>query len=274
MIERHIPSTNEKLPVIGLGTWIQFDVGNSPEEQQLLKEVLTQMIVHKGKMIDSSPMYGKSEKVVGDLTQALKLSDKFFYATKVWTTGEQNGILQMEDSFRKMKREQMDLMQIHNLVDWQTHLKTLRRWKAEGKIRYIGITHYSNSAHDDLERIIKKEEIDFVQFNYSILNPHAEKSLLPTALDQKVAVIINIPFESGSVFKQITHKPLPEWAKEQDIHSWTDYFLKYIIAHPAVTCVIPGTSNPKHLIDNMKAGTGKLPDEKLKQQMVHYLKSL
>lgn len=274
MIHRIIPSSSEKLPVIGLGTWIQFDVGSSEEEQEPLKEVLKQMIIHEGKLIDSSPMYGKSEKVVGDLTQALKVSDKFFYATKVWTSGEQNGILQMEDSFRKMKREQMDLMQIHNLVDWQTHMKTLRRWKSEGKIRYIGITHYSNSAHDDLEKIIKSEEIDFVQFNYSILNRHAEKSLLPTAKDRQVAVIINIPFESGSIFKQIQNKPLPEWAKEHDIQTWIDFFLKYIIAHPAVTCVIPGTSDPKHLIQNMKAGTGNLPDETLKYKMIQYLKSI
>jgi len=274
MIQRNIPSTNEKLPVIGLGTWIQFDVGNSEAEQQPLKEVLKQMLVYEGKLIDSSPMYGRSEKVVGDLTQSLHIADRFFYATKVWISGEQDGINQMEDSFRKMRRDQMDLMQVHNLVDWKTHLKTLRKWKAEGKVRYIGITHYSNTAHDALERIIKNESIDFVQFNYSILSRSAEKSLLPTAMDRQVAVIINIPFESGSVFKQIQRKPLPAWAEEHDITSWSAYFLKYIIAHPAVTCVIPGTSDPNHLIENMKAGTGTLPDDTLKQKMIHYLKSI
>jgi len=270
MLTRIIPSSGEQLPVVGLGSWKQFDVESTELLLQPLREVLKLMADYGGKVIDSSPMYGKSEQVIGDLTTELGISDKFFYATKVWTSGKQNGIEQMEESMKKMKRKTMELMQIHNLVDWKTHLKTLKKWKEEKKLRYTGITHYTETFHDELEEIIKSEEIDFVQFNYSINVRNAEKTLLKTAQDKGVAVIINEPYDKGNLFGEVKGKELPEWASEYDIKSWGQFFLKYIISHPAVTCVIPGTSNPKHLADNMGAGYGKLPDEDGRKRMVEY----
>lgn len=271
MRTRKIPSSGEMLPVVGLGTWQQFDVGSSDNERRPLREVIARMNELGGKVIDSSPMYGRSEEVVGDLTAASGFADKFFYATKVWTSGEEEGIAQMNVSMRKMRRSVMDLMQIHNLVDWQTHLKTLKRWKEEGKIRYIGMTHYTVSAHDELERIVLKEKIDFVQFNYSLRVRNAERSLLPAAAEKGVAVIINEPYEKGSLFAAVQGKQLPAWAGEYDISSWGQFFLKFILSHPAVTCVIPGTSNPKHVADNMGAGFGTLPDEKGRKRMIEFV---
>lgn len=267
MLTRPIPSSGEALPVVGLGTWIQFDVGAADAERQPLREVLQRMSELGGKLIDSSPMYGQSEQVVGDLTAATGLADRFFYATKVWTSGRQAGIDQMEASLRKMRRKIMDLMQVHNLVDWRTHLKTLEGWKAEGKVRYVGITHYTVSAHEQLEQIIKSEKIDFVQFNYSLRVRNAERRLLEAARDRGVAVIINEPFEKGELFSAIKGKALPEWATEYDINSWGQFFLKFILSHPAVNCVIPGTSNPKHAADNMGAGYGRMPDAKGRELM-------
>ncbi len=274
MMQRIIPSTGEKLPVAGLGTWQQFDVGSDAAVRAPLKQVLQEMIRLGGKLIDSSPMYARSEEVIGDLTTETGHANDFFYATKVWTRGKQEGIDQMNASLKKMRRKTMDLMQIHNLVDWQTHFTTLRKWKEEGRIRYIGITHYTKSAHEDLERIIVKEKPDFVQFNYSIRERNAEKRLLAAAKDTGVAVIINEPFEKGELFGLVKGKSLPSWAAEYDINSWGQYFLKYIISHPAVNCVIPGTSNPKHVADNMGAGYGKLPDEAGRKKMISHLQQL
>lgn len=277
MRNRSIPSSGERLSVVGLGTWQQFDVGESDDERQPLREVISQIAQISPQMkpvIDTSPMYGRSEEVVGDLTSESGIADKFFYATKVWTSGEQEGIDQMNASMRKMHRTRMDLMQIHNLVDWLTHLKTLKRWKEEGKIRYIGITHYTVSAHDELERIVKKEKIDFVQFNYSLRVRNAERSLLNTSMENGVAVIVNEPYEKGSLFTAVRGKQLPEWAAEYDINSWGQFFLKFILSHPAVTCVIPGTSNPKHVVDNMGAGFGTLPDEKGRQLMIRLIEKM
>lgn len=267
MLTRPIPSSGEALPVVGLGTWIQFDVGAAESERQPLREVLQRMADMGGKLIDSSPMYGQSEQVVGDLSVATGLADRFFYATKVWTSGRLAGIGQMEASLRKMQRKTMDLMQVHNLVDWRTHLKTLQQWKDEGKIRYVGVTHYTVSAHEQLEQIIKSHRIDFVQFNYSIRVRNAERRLLDAARDRGVAVIINEPFEKGELFGAVKGKTLPEWAAEYDINSWGQFFLKFILSHPAVNCVIPGTSNPKHAADNMGAGYGRLPDAKGREKM-------
>lgn len=273
MIKRIVPSSSEILPVIGLGSWLQFDV-NKEIDLAPLREVLKKMAEYGGKVIDSSPMYGRSEEVIGNLNAELDLEDKFFYATKVWTTGRENGIEQMNASAKKMRRNTIDLMQIHNLVDWQTHFKTLKEWKEKGKVRYIGITHYTASAHDQLEEIVKLKDIDFVQFNYSIGVRNAEDRLLNAANDNGVAVIINEPYESGALFKVVKGKTLPEWSKESDINSWGQFFLKYIISHPAVTCVIPGTSDPKHLVDNMEGGYGQLPDEKMRKTMVEYFEGL
>lgn len=274
MHKRPIPSTGEEIPTVGLGTWIQFDVGKSESERTPLKEVLKLMVEHGGRVIDSSPMYGNSEEVIGDLTNELDMEDQFFYATKVWTRGRQSGINQMEASLRKMRRETIDLMQVHNLVDWQTHLQTMKQWKEEGKIRYTGVTHYTVAAHDRLEQIVKNEEIDFVQFNYSIGVRNAEQSLLDAARDNGVAVIINEPYEGGSLFRAVGDREIPEWASNYDINSWGQFFLKYILSHPAVTCVIPGTSDPEHLVDNMGAGYGSLPNEEGRQRMAEYFENL
>ncbi|SKB74482.1 aldo/keto reductase [Dyadobacter psychrophilus] len=274
MLQRAIPASGEKIPLIGLGSWQQFDVGQAASERTPLKEVLKKMQELGGKLIDASPMYGRSEEVIGALTTELKNNDHFFFATKVWTTGKQEGITQMNDSFKKMGRKKMDLMQVHNLQDWQTHLKTLKDWKAQGKIKYIGVTHYTDSAHARLEQIVKSKEIDFVQFNYSIRSRNAEKSLLNAAKDSGVAVIINEPFEQGALFRAVKGKELPPFATEYDIKSWAQYFLKYIVSHEAVTCAIPGTSDVKHLVDNLGAGLGKLPDATGRKKMIEWIEKV
>ncbi|QMU31256.1 aldo/keto reductase [Adhaeribacter radiodurans] len=274
MLVRKIPSTNEPLPVIGLGTWQTFDVSPSPAVRAPLKEVLQQFVEMGGKIIDSSPMYGESEVVVGDLAAELKVAKKLFMATKVWTQGRQEGISQMETSMREMRSNPLDLMQIHNLVDWQTHLTTLREWKAAGRIRYIGITHYLVSAFDKLEKIMRSEPIDFVQLNYNITTREAANRLLPLAQEKNIAVIVNRPFESGGLFSLVKDKPLPEWAREFDCASWGQFFLKYILGHPAITCVIPATSKIKHLTDNMGAGYGRLPDGAARKRMEQYIEKL
>jgi diketogulonate reductase-like aldo/keto reductase len=268
MIKRAIPVSNEALPVVGLGTWQTFDAGSDQKEREPLKEVLNALILKGGSVVDSSPMYGSSEQVVGELSTELNLNKKLFIATKVWTRGKEDGIRQMNNSFSLLKRDTIDLMQIHNLVDWQTHLKTLRAWKEEGKVRYIGITHYTEGAFGAIEDILKTTQVDFMQVNYSLLSRSAEERLFPLAQEKKVAVIINQPFESGSLFSRTKGKTLPAWAKEFDCNSWGQFFLKFIVAHPAVTCVIPGTSKPKHMLDNIGAGYGKLPTPEHRQQMI------
>lgn len=273
-MKRKIPVSGEDLPVVGLGTWQTFDVGDNKDMRLQLSKVLSEMKALGGTMIDSSPMYGTSEQVVGDLCTELDINDGFFYATKVWTSGSQSGIDQMNASLQKMKREQLDLIQIHNLVDWETHIKTLRDWKSGEKIRYWGITHYTDASHETLIKLIKQEHPDFVQFNYSINERNAEKRLLDTARDQGIAVIINRPFDGGNLFRKIRGKQLPEWCTEIDINSWGQYFLKYILGYQAVNCVIPGTSNVRHLIDNMGAGFGLLPDNKDRERMIKHFNSL
>lgn len=274
MLMRQIPSSNEKLPVVGLGTWQTFDVGNSLEKRTILMQVLNEMNKLGGNVIDASPMYGSSERVVGDLTTKLELSNQFFYATKVWTSGKEIGIRQMNKSFNLMQRNQIDLMQIHNLVDWKTHVKTLKDWKEKGKIKYWGITHYVNSAHDALVKVIKQEKPDFVQFNYSIADRYAEKSLFKTIKDYPTATLINQPYNSGSLFRMTRGKQLPKWSKDYDINSWGQFFLKFILSNELVTCVIPGTSKPQHMIDNMMAGYGKMPDKNGRDKMYNYIKTL
>src|SRR3990170_207725 len=266
--KRSIPSTLEKLPAVGLGTWQTFDVGQNERERTPLKAVLQTLIEKGGTVVDSSPMYGNSEKVVGDLSTALGLNNKLFIATKVWTRGEQEGIKQMNNSFALLQRQKIDLMQIHNLVDWQTHLKTLREWKEQGKIRYLGITHYTESAYASIEEILKNTPVDFLQINYSMLSRRAEERLFPLAQEKKVAIIINQPFEEGALFNRVKGKTVPEWAKEFDCNSWGQFFLKFILFHTAVTCVIPGTSKPHHMLDNLGAAFGKLPTEKHRDQML------
>ncbi|MEP6582857.1 MAG: aldo/keto reductase [Ginsengibacter sp.] len=272
MIQRIIPSTNESLPVIGLGTWKTFDAAE--DKYPTLRKVLDEMHNAGGSLVDSSPMYGRAEEVIGEITGDVNNQDSLFYATKVWTTGKMEGIRQMESSLKKMKRSVMDLIQVHNLIDWKTHLKTLQRWKEEGTVRYVGITHYTDSMHAELERVLINEKIDFVQFNYSILSRNAEERLLPAAESNGVATLINRPFGEGSMFQIVKGKPLPSWARELEITNWGSFFLKYIIAHPAVTCVIPATGNPEHAAENFKSALGNLPDRAIRKKMVEYISSL
>ncbi len=273
ILQRAIPGTKELLPIIGMGTWQTFDIGEGKEQRTQMRDILRAFYKRGGRVLDSSPMYGRSEDVLGDLTADLKLLGQFFMATKVWTSGANQGIQQMKSSMSKMRTQPMDLMQVHNLVDVKTHLRTLSEWKAAGKIRYIGLTHYVVSAHDDLERLIRSEEIDFIQVNFSIQTRNAEKRLLAIAQDHEVGVLINRPYEGGSLFRRMKGKALPEWAAEWDISSWGQFFLKYIVSHPAVTCAIPATSKLHHLEDNMGAAFGRLPDENTRKKMVQYFEA-
>ena len=274
MIQRAIPSSGEKLPVIGLGTWQSFDVGASAADRGALEEVLTQFVRLGGRVIDSSPMYGRSEGVVGELAAKLGLHDRLFLATKVWTTGKEAGVKSMDRSFDLMKTKRMDLMQVHNLVDVQTHLATLREWKEQGRVRYIGITHYTASSHDDVARVLEREKVDFVQINYSVREREADERVLPVAQERSVAVIVNRPFGGGNLFSRVRGKPLPDFAAEIDCASWAQLFLKWIVAHPAVTCAIPATSKVRHLEDNMRGGVGALPDAKMRQRIADAIAAL
>ncbi len=274
MLTRPIPQSSEPLPVVGIGTWQTFDVGSQRSELDQRKAVLQTLFDAGGRVINSSPMYGRAEAVVGTLLAEMKARERAFIATKVWTSGEAAGIAQMNASSAKLQAPVIDLMQVHNLVDWRTHLDTLRAWKDEKRIRYIGITHYTVPSLDDLAAIIKSERIDFVQFAYSINVREAEASLLPVAAERGVAVIINQPFGSGSLFQQVRGKPLPDWAAELDCASWGQFFLKFILGHPAVTCVIPGTGRPDHARENVGAGMGRLPDGAQRKRMVAYWEQL
>jgi diketogulonate reductase-like aldo/keto reductase len=267
LIERAIPSTGEQIPAVGLGTWRTFDVGASRAERDPLKDVLGRFVALGGRVIDSSPMYGAAESVVGDLAAELAIGDKLFLATKVWTTGRDAGIAQMETSLRRLRVRRLDLMQIHNLLDWRTHLATLRAWKDAGRIRYLGVTHYTSSAYDELERVLRSEPLDWVQVNYSLGEREAERRILPTARERGVAVLVNRPFSEGGLFQRVRGRPLPAWAAEFDCASWAQFFLKWILAHPSVTCVIPGTSRPEHVVDNLGAGHGRLPDSATRERM-------
>ena len=267
MITRAIPVSAEKLPVIGMGTWQTFDVGSGEDERAPLREVLSRFFAAGGRVIDSSPMYGRSESVTGELVARLKAQDGFFVATKVWTRGEHAGIEQMNESLARLRVRAIDLMQVHNLEDAGTHLRTLEKWRAEGRVRYVGITHYRDGAYDELERYLARGGIDFVQFNYSLAERSAERRMLPVAAERRAAVLINRPFAAGNMFARVRGKPLPGWAAEIDCQSWAQVFLKYIVSHPAVTCAIPATSDVKHLEDNMGAGVGRLPDETLRRRI-------
>jgi diketogulonate reductase-like aldo/keto reductase len=274
MLTRPIPRTAELLPVIGLGTWQAFDVGASGSARAPLREVVRTLAAHGGRVVDSSPMYGRAESVVGDLVAEQADLPPLFYATKVWTSGRAEGIRQMEASFARMRVERMDLLQIHNLLDWRTHTATLQDWKAAGRVRYIGVTHYHAGAHADLERAIRTGEYDFVQVNFSVGEPEAAERVLPAAIETRTAVLANRPLGQGALFRGVRGKPLPSWAAEFDCASWSQFFLKWILGHPAVTCVIPGTGDPAHMADDLAAGTGRLPDEPMRRRMAEYLRAL
>jgi diketogulonate reductase-like aldo/keto reductase len=268
MNQRKIPSSGEMLPVVGCGTWRTFDVGGKPADRAPLAEVLKVMFDSGGSVIDSSPMYGAAEGVVGDLLAAAGTRDKAFIATKVWTSGRDNGIAQMKKSMALLKTDRLDLMQIHNLVDWRVHLPTLRAWKAEGRIRYLGVTHYTQSAHEELEAVLRAEKWDFVQINYALDDRAVERRLLPAAAERGTAVIVNQPFGGGGLLRKLSGRKLPAWAAEIGCTSWAQILLKFVLANPAVTCVIPGTGKPEHMKDNVQAGLGAYPDAALLKRMV------
>jgi diketogulonate reductase-like aldo/keto reductase len=271
---KKIPATGEPLPVVGLGTWQSFDVSADAAARGPLREVLQGLVRAGGRMVDSSPMYGAAESVVGDLVAGLGIRDKLFIATKVWTSGRAEGVRQMEISFRRLRTDRIDLMQVHNLLDVETHTGTLQDMKQRQKLRYIGITHSSASAHAEVERRLKAGQYDFVQINYSLGEPQAERRVLPLALEKRIAVIANRPFAEGALFRRVKGRPLPPWSTELGIESWAQYFLKWIVSHPAVTCAIPGTGNPKHMADNLAAGAGALPDQAARKRMADYFQSL
>lgn len=269
MLERTIPSSGEKIPVIGLGTSRTFDVG--PSERKPLGEVLQAFVRGGGRVVDSSPMYGRAEETIGELCAELNLRDSLFFATKVWTRGREAGVQSMGRSFQFLWTKKIDLMQVHNLVDFETQLATIRAWKEEGRIRYFGVTHYEESAFPDLERVLRREKLDFVQLNYSIAERVAEEKILPLARDRGVATLINRPFTRGDLLRQVKGKPLPDFARDFDCTSWPQFFLKWIVANPAVTCAIPATSNAAHMVDNLRGGIGRLPDETMRRRMVEVI---
>ena len=262
------------LPVIGLGTSRVFDAGSSAAEREPLEQVVSILAKLGGKMVDTSPMYGRAEAVTGEIAAKLKLHDKLFLATKVWTTGRDEGIKQMERSLELLGTKKVDLIQVHNLIDLQTQLATLREWKKQGRVRYIGITHYTEGSQAEVARVLEKEPVDFVQINYSLMEREADERVFPVAKERKVAVIMNRPFGRGDLFSRVRGKPLPDWAAEIDCKSWAQFFLKWIVANPAVTCAIPATSKPHHMEDNMQACYGRLPDEKMRQRMVEVVANL
>jgi diketogulonate reductase-like aldo/keto reductase len=256
------------LPVVGCGTWQTFDVGSTPAERAPRAEVLKVLFELGGSAIDSSPMYGRSEGVVGDLLAEAGSRSKAFLATKVWTQGREQGIAQMQQSLKLLRTDKIDLMQVHNLVDWKSHLPTLKAWKADGRIRLIGITHYTESAHGELEAVMKAERWDFVQLNYALDDRAVEKRLLPLAQERGIAVLVNQPFGGGGLLRKLLPRPLPAWAGEIGCTSWAQLLLKFVLAQPAVTCVIPGTGRPDHMRDNVQAGLGAYPDRALLDRMV------
>ena len=250
-----------------MGTWNTFDVGTQSAERAPLLDVLRAFYEAGSRLIDSSPMYGNAEAVTGDLVRQMGKQDQTFYATKVWTSGREKGAAQIEQSLRLMQAPRLDLLQIHNLVDWRTHLATLRALQGEGRIRYTGVTHYTVGAHGDLESALRAERFDFAQFNYSIATRAAEKRLLPYCQEHGIAVLINRPFEEGALFTQVRNRKLPSYAAEIGCASWAQFFLKFIVSHPAVTCVIPATARVTHMQDNVRAGFGRLPDAAMRERM-------
>jgi len=267
MHTRPIPSSGEQLPVIGCGTYRGFDIGPETTTHGRLRDVLAALFAAGGSVIDSSPMYGRAEAVSGALLAKANTHAKAFIATKVWTRGRAAGIAQMENSFKLLKTDMIDLMQIHNLLDWKIHLPILRKWKEAGRIRYVGITHYTVSAFADLEAVMRAEPLDFVQFNYSAVDRAAERRLLPLAAERGIAVLANYPLASGSALRAMRGGALPDWAAEIDCTSWSQLLLKFAVSHPAMTCAIPGTGNPDHMADNARAGLGRMPDAAMRERI-------
>ena len=268
MLKRVIPSSGEEMPVIGLGTSRVFDIEPSKNELNVREKILDIFYENGGRLIDTSPMYGMSEEIIGITAKKYIEKNRFFLATKVWTEGRENGMRQIEESFQKMRTDKISLIQVHNLLDWKTQIKTLRSLKDEGRIDYIGITHYKSNAFDEMIKIMKAEKVDFAQFNYSMGEREAEQKILPFCKDNGIATLINRPFMRGRLFREAQEKKLPSWVTDYDIDSWGQFFLKYIISHDAVTNIIPATSKPKNMLDNARAGMGRMLDEKAKKRMV------
>jgi diketogulonate reductase-like aldo/keto reductase len=272
---RPIPASGERIPAVGMGTWITFNVGASTEMREHRKRILQEFFARGGGMIDSSPMYGSSEEVVGWCLDRLDRTNGLVSATKVWTRGMSDGEQQMARSRELWGVNRFDVMQVHNLVDWQTHLKTLRAHKDDGKVRYIGVTTSHGSRHDELERIMTNEPLDFVQLTYNIVDRWAEDRLLPLARERGIAVIVNRPYKRKQLFRMYQDQPLPSWAPaEAGAENWAEFFLKFIIAHPAVTCAIPATSQIPHMRENMGALKGPLPDQPTREKMARYVATL
>jgi diketogulonate reductase-like aldo/keto reductase len=274
VLRRAIPASGERLPAVGMGTWITFDAGDDPAARAALLPVLQAFFDQGGALIDSSPMYGSAEAVLGDLLPRSRRTGPLFAATKVWIVGRWLGERQMERSLALWGLPRVDLMQIHNMLDWEAHLQTLRRWKAEGRLRYIGITTSHGRRHEALEQAMAREDFDFVQFTYNIAQREAEQRLLPLAAERRMAVIANRPFDGGDLFAAVRRKPLPAFAAEIECRNWAQFFLKFILAHPALTCAIPATSKVEHMLENMGALRGPLPDEAMRRRMVGYFEGL
>ena len=274
MITRAIPSSGEAIPVVGMGTSRTFDTPDDADSIALLKQVMQSFFANGGKVIDSSPMYGNAESRVGDVIRGMEQQPPVFAATKVWTTGKDAGIAQMEESARRMAVDTFDLIAVHNLQDWETHMATLKDWKEQGKVRYIGITTSHGRSHDEFIKVMKTEPIDFVQFSYNIMDRAAEESLFPVAQEQGIATMINRPYQRGSLFAKTRGKDLPDVAADIDVDSWGQFFLKFILAHPGVTSIIPATSKVHHMDDNMKANLGRVPDSDQREEMLRVFASL
>ena len=274
MLTKPIPSSGEQLPVIGLGTLQAFDVAGTPEERAALSEVLTLLADQGGTLVDTSPRYGRAEAVVGELCEELNLTDELFFATKVFSEGEQAGIDEMDASFERLRSPVVDLMQVHSMRDWEVHLPSIRKLKEEGRVRYTGITIHRDTGHELMMKLMREENLDFIQVNYNVAERAAAEEVLPLAQELGVAVMINVPFAKAELFKKTGGVALPDWAAEFDCDSWAQFFLKYVISHPAVTCVIPRTGNPQHMADNLKAGFGELPDQATRLKMEAFVEAL
>lgn len=269
-----IPSSGLSVTRVGLGTWRTFDAGNDPALRARLAEVLRVFVAGGGEVVDTSPMYGSSPAVLGDLAHDTGLRNRLFLATKVWTPGRAAGEAQMEEQLRQLRTDRVELMQIHNLVDWRTHLATLRRWQETGRARHIGITHYTPGAADELERIVRTEKIDFVQFALSLEEPRAADRLLGACAERGVAFIANRPFAEGGAFDRVRGKELPPWATELGIATWGQFLLKWILAHPEVTCTIPATSNPARVAENLAASHGPALDTTQRARLAAHWRDL
>ncbi len=274
LLQGEIPSTGERIPAIGMGTWITFNVGSDETLIEARTRVLGTFLEQGGSVIDCSPMYGTAADVLGKALAALNAHRQVFAATKIWTSDGTATIDQANESRRRWGVEGFDLLQVHNLRAWKDHLPTLFEMKERGELRYVGITTSHGRRHDELARIMETEPLDFVQLTYNLLDREVEQRLLPIARERGIAVIANRPFKGGQLFQRFQSEPLPSWAEEIGARNWAEYFLKFIISHPAVTCAIPATSSVEHMRENMGAMRGKLPDSRQRQRMVDYVRQL